>query len=157
MTRSSLLLLQRCYPTAFGCHLGAISSGLVPPSVLVEPVWAGLLRWYLPFTIMFFLLYIPLLLLFHTYVGGIMDCQCTFVYTVPRVIIAFRFALHSIIDVPLPVGVMHAYMTALEGHMNNLVARLSVQFLGTRAPGTDTLPTTTYVIFQSNHARVANK
>lgn len=40
-----------------------------------------------------------------------------------------RYSLHTILDAPLPVGLMHSYMTALEERMNKLVVRLSGQFL----------------------------
>ena len=136
MTRSSLLLMQRCYPSGFACHLGAMSVGLVPSSSLAEPVWAGILRWYLPFVILFFLLYIPLLISFHVYIGRAMDCRVldTCASAVYSSVLAFRYSLHSIADVPLPVGLMHAYMTALEEEMNNLVVRLSVRFLNAENP-----------------------
>ncbi|KAG9080021.1 hypothetical protein FRC06_007170, partial [Ceratobasidium sp. 370] len=93
MTRTSLLLLQQCYPTAFACYLGPMSGELVPASDLMEPVWTGVAS--------------------------------------PE-LVALRLALHSLIDVPLPVGIMHAYTTSLESSMNKLVERLSREFLGTR-------------------------
>lgn len=38
MTRSSPLLLQRCYTSALACYLGLMPGKLVPASVLAEPV-----------------------------------------------------------------------------------------------------------------------
>ncbi|KAG9100186.1 hypothetical protein FRC06_004461 [Ceratobasidium sp. 370] len=70
---------------------------------------------------------------FHVYVGGLMDYQGSMGYGESRVIISFRFALHSIIDVPLPLGVVHAYMTALEQKMSRLVDALAAQFLSAEA------------------------
>ncbi|KAF8607113.1 hypothetical protein BDV93DRAFT_603777 [Ceratobasidium sp. AG-I] len=144
MTRSSLLLMQRCYPSAFACHLGAMSDELVPSSSLAEPVWAGILRWYLPFVILFFLFYIPLLICFHVYIGRLVNCHalddCVQRSVVPRPLSAFLHSLHSIVDVPLPVGLMHAYMTALEQEMNDLVVRLSVRFLDAAHPAREGAP-----------------
>ncbi|KAG8678215.1 hypothetical protein FRC08_017970 [Ceratobasidium sp. 394] len=37
-------------------------------------------------------------------------------------------AIHGIIDVPLPIGILHAWMTALEVRMNNLVTSLSTEY-----------------------------
>lgn len=110
-----------------------MSDELVPSSSLAEPVWFGIVRWYLPFVVIFFLAYIPLLVLFHTYVGDLAYCHalhsCVEVFVVPKPLSAFLHSLHSILDVPLPVGLMHAYMTALEEEMNELVVRLSARFL----------------------------
>ena len=136
MTRSSLLLMQRCYPSGFACHLGAMSDKLVPSSSLAEPVWAGILRWYLPFVVVFFAIYVPLVILVHAYIALAIDCRIldTCASTVDSSVSAFRYSLHSIIDVPLPVGLMHAYMTALEEEMNSLVVRLSLRFLNAQDP-----------------------
>ncbi|KAF8593348.1 hypothetical protein BDV93DRAFT_529903 [Ceratobasidium sp. AG-I] len=136
MTRTSLLLFQRCYPKAFACHFGPMSGELVSGSDLAEPVWAGLLKWYLPFVVFFVLAYVPPVVIFHVVIARLMDCrglQECYQYpanSLPRELLAMRMALHSIVDVPLPVGLLHSYMTALEGRMNDLIMRLSVQFLG---------------------------
>ena len=135
MTRTSLLLFQRCYPKAFACHFGPTSGELVSGSDLAEPVWAGLLKWYLPFVVFFALAYVPPVVIFHIAIARLMDCRsglqmCKDYAVLPRELLAMRMALHSIVDVSLPVGLLHSYMTALEGRMNDLVMRLSVQFLG---------------------------
>ncbi|KAG9091738.1 hypothetical protein FRC06_000393, partial [Ceratobasidium sp. 370] len=75
MTRSSLLLLQRCFPDSFACFMGSASGELVASSDLAEPVWAGLLRWYLPFVIMIFLLYFPLVILGHFIAVNMFACR----------------------------------------------------------------------------------
>lgn len=111
-----------------------MSGVLVAASDLAEPVWAGMLRWYLPFVIIFFLVYIPPMVMFHVYVGRLIECHgfdaCVVWIVAPRELQALRYSLHSVVDVPLPVGLVHAYMTALETQMNVLVVRLSLQFLG---------------------------
>ncbi|KAG8723458.1 hypothetical protein FRC09_003264 [Ceratobasidium sp. 395] len=139
MTRSSLLLLQQCYPTVFACYIGSMSGELVQAADLAEPVWEGLIRWYLPFVLLFFLVYIPFVVLVHMHISNLAMCHrltnCAFYqwkYKVYPEITALRFALHAIIDVPLPTGILHAYMTALESAMNKLVERLSRGFLGAR-------------------------
>lgn len=140
MTRSSLLLMLRCYPSAFACHLGAMSDILIPSSCLAEPVWAGILQWYLPFVAVFFLLYVPPVILFHLYLKMYINCHAFDACAealMPRWISALRYSLHSILDAPLPVGLMHSYMTALEQRMNELVVRLSAQFLITKGPASD--------------------
>ena len=92
-----------------------MSDELVPSSSLAEPVWAGILRWYLPFVVVFFAIYVPLVILVRAYIALAIDCRIldTCASTVDSSVSAFRYSLHSIIDVPLPVGLMHAYMTAL--------------------------------------------
>lgn len=132
MTRSFLLLLHRCYPNAFACHLGAMSSELVPASNLAEPVWSGLIKWYLPFVMLFLMLYIPPVVAIHAYMatsvsygdrlGSDGSSGMLKFYN------AFRTAIHAIVDAPLPIGIMHAYMTSLEDEMNNVVVRLLTQF-----------------------------
>lgn len=115
-----------------------MSGELVSGSDLAEPVWAGLLKWYLPYVIFFVLAYVPPVVIFHVVIARLMDChglqlQMCDQYpanALPRELLAMRMALHSIVDVPLPVGLLHSYMTALEGRMNDLVVRLSIQFLG---------------------------
>ncbi|KAH7337405.1 hypothetical protein B0J17DRAFT_662843 [Rhizoctonia solani] len=135
MTRSSLLLLQRCFPTSFACYMGSTSDELIHASQLAEPVWAGLIKWYLPFAIAIFLFYFPLLVLGHVFLSGIVDCgsswTCAAKLTIdqPRIVVfrALRLALHGM-DVPLPLGLLHAWMTSLEVRMNDLVVRLSTQY-----------------------------
>lgn len=131
MTRSSLILLQRCYPHAFACYLGAVSDILIPGSALAEPVWAGMLRWYLPFALAFFLTYIPLIVALSYYIWQTMSCVETHGARCPsssRMFSAFKSAMHAVLDVPFPIGLMHAYMTSLEVSMNKLIVNLSVQF-----------------------------
>ncbi|CAE6533106.1 unnamed protein product [Rhizoctonia solani] len=124
MTRSSLLLLQRCYPHAFECYLGGTSSEPIDSSSLAEPVWTGLVRWYLPFAALFMSVY--LFLLVTTYY--LMSAQFTF-STHTRVAYGARYALHYGFDVPLPLGFIHAYMNSLETSANTIVVNLSAQFL----------------------------
>ncbi|KAG9091739.1 hypothetical protein FRC06_000394 [Ceratobasidium sp. 370] len=45
-----------------------------------------------------------------------------------RISAALRFATHGLLDVPLPIGILHAWMTALEIRMNDLVTRLSAEY-----------------------------
>lgn len=137
MTRSSLLLMQRCYSSAFACFLGTTSDTLIHPSALAQPIWAGLLRWYLPFVVLFFLSYISLLMMsYHLiwYTVGCIDDRYIFrsnACHLSRATMAIVYAMHSLLDAPLPVGMMHAYMTTLEVAMNKLVVDLSSQFLET--------------------------
>ncbi|CAE6496420.1 unnamed protein product [Rhizoctonia solani] len=146
MTRSSLLLLQRCFPTSFTCHMGSTSDGLIHASQLAEPIWAGLLKWYLPFAIGIFLLYFPLLVLGHVLLGNLFDCgsswECMEKLSEPRMVVyrALRLSLHGM-DVPLPLALLHTWMTALEVRMNDLVVRLSTQYhaLGRSLPGSTLL------------------
>ncbi|QRV99094.1 transmembrane protein [Ceratobasidium sp. AG-Ba] len=148
MTRSSLLLLNRCFPSSFACFMGSTSGDLVASSELAEPIWAGLLRWYLPFVITVFLFYFPMLVLAHITVSNGLRCGelwvCpiddtllgpdkpnTMVATVAhmsRLDVALRLAPHGLVDVALPAGILHAWMTALEVEMNNLVTRLSAEY-----------------------------
>jgi hypothetical protein len=148
MTRSSLLLLQRCFPTSFSCYMGSISDQLIDASQLAEPIWAGLIRWYIPFAIIICLIYFPLLTTGHVFLDELFDCGiwCTgninLEETQPRLVIyrALRLASHGM-DVPLPLGILHAWMTALEVRMNELVMKLSNQYhaLGRSVPGSTLL------------------
>ncbi|KAL5641685.1 hypothetical protein ACGC1H_001979 [Rhizoctonia solani] len=139
MTRSSLILLHRCCPAAFACYLGSPSGELISPSLLAEPVWAGLLRWYLPFVVTFFMIYFPLLILLHRFLYMSFDCfiTCT---TGNKLLRAVDYALHSVLDVPLPIGLIHSYMTSLEVQVNRLVVNISTQFFRIRNAHTDPLP-----------------
>lgn len=141
MTRSSLLLLHRCYPKAFARHLGPMSGELVPASNLAEPVWAGLIIWYLPFVVLFFLLYITPLVVIHSYMATFFAYGGPLGHDGPYVMLmffnAFRTAVHAIVDGPLPIGLIHAYMTSLENEMNDVVARLLTQFSETSPLGQD--------------------
>ncbi|CAE6409834.1 hypothetical protein ACGC1H_006491 [Rhizoctonia solani] len=131
MTRSSLLLLQRCFPTSFTCHMGSTSAELIHASELAEPIWAGLLKWYLPFASAIFLLYFPLLVTGHLFFNNMLECgkywECEEKLSSMAVSRALRLALHGL-DVPLPLGLLHAWMTSLEVRMNDLVVRLSTQY-----------------------------
>ncbi|KAG8703798.1 hypothetical protein FRC09_003936 [Ceratobasidium sp. 395] len=49
-------------------------------------------------------------------------------YPAPEGLASLRTALHALIDVPLPIGMIHAYLTSLELSMNGLVGRLSREF-----------------------------
>ncbi|CAE6424747.1 unnamed protein product [Rhizoctonia solani] len=139
MTRSSLILLHRCCPAAFACYLGPPSGELISPSLLAEPVWAGLLRWYLPFVVTFFMIYFPLLILLHQFLYMSFDCfiTCT---TGNKLLRAVDYALHSILDVPLPIGLIHSYMTSLEVQVNRLVVNISTQFFRIRSAPMEPLP-----------------
>lgn len=142
MTRSSLLLLQRCFPTSFACYIGSSSGELIASSNLAEPVWAGLLRWYLPFVILIFVLYVPIVAVAHVFFYRMISCRqlvCPMEFWGPNsgagmvtglshIMQALRLSVHGILDVPLPVGLLHAWMTALEVTMNDLVVRLSTQY-----------------------------
>ncbi|KAG8735303.1 hypothetical protein FRC10_010753 [Ceratobasidium sp. 414] len=109
MTRTSILLLQRCFPNSFACFMGSASGKLTASSELAEPVWAGLIRWYLPFVV-------TILALYDAY------------WYLSRVTQGLRLATHGIIDVPLPIGILHTWMTTLEVRMNGLVTRLSTEY-----------------------------
>ncbi|KDN40386.1 hypothetical protein RSAG8_08149, partial [Rhizoctonia solani AG-8 WAC10335] len=139
MTRSSLILLHRCCPAAFACYLGPPSGELISPSLLAEPVWRGLLRWYLPFIVTFFMIYFPLLILLHRFLYMSFDCfiTCT---TGNKMLRAVDYALHSILDVPLPIGLIHSYMTSLEVQTNRLVVNISTQFFRIRNTHTEPVP-----------------
>ncbi|KAG8774225.1 hypothetical protein FRC12_002101 [Ceratobasidium sp. 428] len=122
------------------------SGELVASSDLAEPIWAGLLRWYLPFVITILLIYFPLLVLAHYVFGNLLGCQkvwvCPisegpgvdgtmepiFIWTLSNLSQGLRLGVHGILDVPLPIGLLHAWMTALEIRMNNLVTRLSSEY-----------------------------
>lgn len=103
-------------------------------SDLAKPVWAGLLKWYLPFVVFFVLAYAPPAVIFHIVIARFIGCYGQRVYkeyiVVFRELLAMRIPLHPLADMPFPVGLLHSYMTALEGRMNDLVMKLSVQFLG---------------------------
>ncbi|KAF8597579.1 hypothetical protein BDV93DRAFT_527353 [Ceratobasidium sp. AG-I] len=122
MTRSSLLLLQRCFPTSFACYLGAASGELVPPSELAEPVWAGLLRWYLPFVLAVLMIYLPTVIFTQIVLAG------TNMGEGSPIIDALRISAHAIIDIPLPVGFLHTWMTSLEVRINDLVLRIATGY-----------------------------
>ncbi|KAJ1311893.1 hypothetical protein OPQ81_010353 [Rhizoctonia solani] len=118
MTRSSLILLHRCCPTAFACYLGPPSGEPISSALLSEPVWAGLLR-------------CP-------------NLKCIVVCnTGDRLMRAVVYALHSILDVPLPIGIIHSYMTSLEVQVNRLVVNISTQFFRIRNAHTGTVPAST--------------
>ncbi|KAF8707453.1 hypothetical protein RHS03_04425, partial [Rhizoctonia solani] len=142
MTRSSLILLHRCYPAAFACYLGPPSGEMISPSLLAEPVWAGLLRWYLPFVVVFFFAYIPLVILLHGFLWTSLMClgSCD---QGSRALTAVAYAVHSIVDVPLPIGIIHSYMTSLEVQINRLVVNISTQFFRIRNPQVESVPTST--------------
>ncbi|CAE6365704.1 unnamed protein product [Rhizoctonia solani] len=142
MTRSSLILLHRCYPAAFACYLGHPSGEMISSSLLAEPVWAGLLRWYLPFAVVFFFTYIPLLILLHRFIYFSLNCFGT-CNQGTRWVSAVGYAIHSVLDVPLPIGIIHSYMTSIEVQINRLVVNISTQFFRIRNPRTEPVPTST--------------
>ncbi|CAE6426524.1 unnamed protein product [Rhizoctonia solani] len=124
MTRSSLLLLQTCYPHSFECYLGGALGEAVTPSFLAEPVWTGLIRWYLPFAMIFLLVYMCLLVITDYLISG------HFAFSVElRAVYGLRLALHYGFDLPLPLGLLHTYMNSLEIAANTIVMNLSTQFL----------------------------
>lgn len=164
MTRSSLLLLQRCHPSAFACYLGEMSDELTPASVLAEPVWAGLMRWYLPFIGLFFLVYFSLLMTFYNALAPSRGCWSARSFLADatcnshRWIRALGHAVHSVLNVPVPVGAMHVYMTSLEVEMNKLVVNISTQFLttGTSKANSESTPSQPFgVMFDSVWAALA--
>ncbi|QRV85044.1 transmembrane protein [Ceratobasidium sp. AG-Ba] len=132
MTRSSLLLLQQCYPSAFACYLGDMTGELVPASELAEPIWAGVVRWYWFFIALFFMVYIPLVVGLHSFLAGGCALGTCWHRSISAHLDALKLAVHGLVDVPLPVGIMHAYMSSIESVMNGLVGRLSAEFLGLR-------------------------
>lgn len=153
MTRSSLLLLLQCFPTSFACFLGSSSGELVPASGLAEPVWAGLLHWYLPFVIIILALYIPPIIAAHVILINLLRCKHVMCpmdiwggaglgigglgqSPLSISLEALRLAAHGLIDVPIPIGILHAWITVLEVRMNGLVSRLSAQYheLGNAVP-----------------------
>ncbi|KAH7345438.1 hypothetical protein B0J17DRAFT_639895 [Rhizoctonia solani] len=139
MTRSSLILLHRCCPTAFACYLGSPSGELISASLLAEPVWAGLLRWYLPFVAAFFMLYYPLLIILHRFLYMSFDCFVT-CNAGNKLLRSVVYALHSILDVPLPIGIIHSYMNSLEVQINKLVVNISTQFFRIRNSHAEPVP-----------------
>ncbi|KDN34512.1 hypothetical protein RSAG8_12385, partial [Rhizoctonia solani AG-8 WAC10335] len=50
-----------------------------------------------------------------------------------RAMHGMRYALHFGFDVPIPVGLIHAYMNSLETSANTIVINLSTQFLTAHA------------------------
>ena len=145
MTRSSLLLLLRCFPTSFACHLGSASGNLVPASDFAEPIWAGLLRWYLPFVLVILAFYIPPIIAAHVVVINLLRCKdimCPLHFwggaelgvgglgpsPLSVALESLRLAAHGLIDVAIPIGILHACITVLEVKMNDLVSKLSVRY-----------------------------
>ncbi|QRV75830.1 transmembrane protein [Ceratobasidium sp. AG-Ba] len=106
MTRSSLLLLQQCFPDSFACFLGSTSGKLISSANLAEPVWAGLVH-------------CALHVCQHRRVPEGMAVSAP---------AGQHLAWHGFTDVPLPVGILHTWMTALELRMNDLVARLFKEY-----------------------------
>ncbi|CAE6402233.1 unnamed protein product [Rhizoctonia solani] len=155
MTRSSLLLLQTCYPHSFECYLGESLGEAVTPSCLAEPVWTGLIRWYLPFAMIFLLVYIILLVTTYYIISG----HFAFSREV-RAVYGVRLALHYGFDLPLPLGLLHTYMNSLEVSANTIVVNLSAQFLRVR-DGSPDLVVQTYlrppfeVMFDSSWSALA--
>ncbi|CAE6456185.1 unnamed protein product [Rhizoctonia solani] len=139
MTRSSLILLHRCCPTAFACYLGSPTGELISAALLAEPVWAGLLRWYLPFVAAFFMIYYPLLIILHRFLYMSFDCFVT-CNAGNKLLRSVVYALHSILDVPLPIGIIHSYMNSLEVQINKLVVNISTQFFRIRSSRAEPVP-----------------
>lgn len=114
-----------------------MSGELMPGSDLAEPVWAGLIKWYLPVVVIFFMLYIPPVVFIHTFLATSVNCgdplSCAGAFAPSKAFYAFRMALHAIFDGPLPIGLMHGYMTSLEEEMNELVVRLLMQLSVTQS------------------------
>ncbi|KAF8752403.1 hypothetical protein RHS01_07890 [Rhizoctonia solani] len=65
-SRSTLLVIYNCFPHDFACSLGE-EEELVPASMLEEPAWASLLRWYFPFTAIALVLYFLALIVVHVW------------------------------------------------------------------------------------------
>ncbi|KAF8607325.1 hypothetical protein BDV93DRAFT_520196 [Ceratobasidium sp. AG-I] len=155
--RSSLLVIQRCFPHDFACQLGE-ERELVPASALEEPSWASLLRWYLPFTFIALSLYAIAVVALHIWVAhllgssktskhsignrvGVLEAaeKCMLDQTAPECAHSdmsaavwqngLRLMLHLMLDLPFPVGLLHTWLMSTEMRMGGLVRRVSSRFL----------------------------
>ncbi|KAG8743293.1 hypothetical protein FRC10_012256 [Ceratobasidium sp. 414] len=153
--RSSLLAIQRCFIHEFACQLGE-ERELVPVSALEEPAWSCLLRWYLPFTSIALVLYAIAVVGIHIWVASILSSntgkpslanrvgvleaaeKCMSNLSAPECVLsedsavwrnALRLMLHIMLDLPFPVGLLHAWLSAKELQIVGLVRRVSARFL----------------------------
>ncbi|CAE6501304.1 unnamed protein product [Rhizoctonia solani] len=147
--RSTLSVIYNCFPHDFACSLGE-ERELVPASMLEEPVWASLLRWYFPFTAVATVLYAIAVVAIHVWVGRLLASpqgnrvadvvpKCMRDPTAPECDIvnivdpvwksALRLVLHLVLDLPFPVGLVHTWLGSLELGMEGLVNRVSARYL----------------------------
>ncbi|CEL54911.1 hypothetical protein RSOLAG1IB_07403 [Rhizoctonia solani AG-1 IB] len=147
--RSTLLAIHNCFPHDFACSLGE-ERDLVPASMLEEPAWASLLRWYFPFTAVALVFYILAVIVIHVWVGRLLasprgnrvldlaqkcmrdptaaECELLNVHD-PVWRSALRLVLHLVLDLPFPVGLLHTWLSSLELGMGALVKRVSARYL----------------------------
>ncbi|GAB1520310.1 hypothetical protein RhiTH_003384 [Rhizoctonia solani] len=148
-SRSTLLVIYNCFPHDFACSLGE-EEELVPASMLEEPAWASLLRWYFPFTAIALVLYVLAVIVVHVWVGRLLasprgnrvldaaqrcmrdptapECELLNVHDPPWKS-ALRLMLHLVLDLPFPVGLLHTWLSSLELSMGTLVKRVSTRYL----------------------------
>lgn len=155
--RSSLLVVQRCFPHDFACQLGE-ERELVSASALEEPSWSSLLRWYLPFASIALSLYTIAVVALHIWVAhllssgnasrpslgnrvGVLEAaeKCMIDPTAPECARpemaaavwqnGLRLMLHLMLDLPFPVGLLHTWLMSKEMQMGGLVKRVSSRFL----------------------------
>ncbi|ELU39633.1 hypothetical protein AG1IA_06337 [Rhizoctonia solani AG-1 IA] len=148
-SRSTLLVIYNCFPHDFACSLGE-EEELVPASMLEEPAWASLLRWYFPFTAIALVLYFLAVIVVHVWVGRLLasprgnrvldaaqrcmrdptapECELLNVHD-PAWKSALRLMLHLVLDLPFPVGLLHTWLSSLELSMGTLVKRVSTRYL----------------------------
>ncbi|KAJ1301110.1 hypothetical protein OPQ81_003526 [Rhizoctonia solani] len=147
--RSTLGIVYNCFPHDFACSLGE-EHELVPASMLEEPVWATLLRWYFPFATIATVLYAIAVIAIHVWVARLLDPpqggrvldvapKCMRDPTAPECVIigvvepvwksALRLVLHIVLDLPFPVGFLHTWLASLELGMDGLVKRVTARYL----------------------------
>ncbi|EUC61333.1 transmembrane protein, putative [Rhizoctonia solani AG-3 Rhs1AP] len=147
--RSTLGVIHNCFPHEFACSLGK-EHELVPASMLEEPAWASLLRWYFPFMTVAVVLYAIAVVSVHVWVGRMLDppqggnvldvapkcmrdpsaAECDIVGVVDPVWkMALRLVLHLALDLPFPVGLVHTWLASLELETDQLVKRVTARYL----------------------------
>ncbi|CAE6337885.1 unnamed protein product [Rhizoctonia solani] len=147
--RSTLLVIHNCFPHDFACSLGE-ERELVSASMLEEPAWASLFRWYFPFATVALVIYVLAVVVVHVWVGRLLasprgnrvldaaqkcmrdptasECELLNVDD-PVWKSALRLVLHLILDLPFPVGLLHTWLSSLELGMGALVKRVPARYL----------------------------
>ncbi|CAE6487001.1 unnamed protein product [Rhizoctonia solani] len=155
--RSTLGVIRNCFPHEFACSLGK-EHELVPASMLEEPIWASLLRWYFPFVAVGIVLYAIAVMFIHVWVGRLLGSpqggnvldlapKCMRDPTAPECDItglvdpvwkmALRLVLHLALDLPIPVGVVHTWLASLELEMDQVVKRVTARYLNLPADSSE--------------------
>ncbi|KAF8607329.1 hypothetical protein BDV93DRAFT_553048 [Ceratobasidium sp. AG-I] len=172
MTRSILMILCNCFgDSQFICYLGDETSpeGPVSAGFLVEPLYNGIVRWYLPVVLTGLVAYILFMLGIHWLLEaqpfyfnkidaqracdyyeaeGIFDCLEFVRNAAPKDVVVDSAVLlrhggimylHAALDIPFPCAVIHWWLTKMEKEIRKVCEGLRHRMATTGLDGLDSL------------------